>query len=162
MARHNGMPVTGVDVSQGPDRGSVYVNWIDARHGDLDVFVMASRDGGESWEAPVRVNADPLSNGKAQLFTWMAVDPVDGSVSVVFLDRSSYDGPTQGVVVARSTDGGRTFRNHRVDQEPFSCPESVFYGDYLTVGAYGGEVVAAWPHCLADGSLVLSAALFDF
>lgn len=162
MPRHNGMPVTGVDVSSGPDRGSVYVNWIDARNGDPDVFVSASRDGGESWGEPVRVNDDPPGNGKAQLFTWMAVDPVDGSVNLVFLDRRDTEGAAQRVTVARSTDGGRTFVNLPVDQEPFTCPEAVFYGDYLAVSAFGGRVVAAWPHCLEHGDLALSAAIFRY
>ena len=162
MPRHNGMPVTGVDVSSGPDRGSVYANWIDARNGDPDVFVVASRDGGESWGEPVRVNDDSPGNGKAQLFTWMAVDPVDGSVNLVFLDRRDTEGAAQRVMVARSTDGGRTFVNIPVDQEPFTCPEAVFYGDYLAVSAFGGRVVAAWPHCLENGDLALSAAIFRY
>jgi hypothetical protein len=162
MTRHNGMPVTGVDLSAGPNRGTVFVNWIDARNGDPDVFVMASRDGGRSWDASVRVNDDAVGNGKAQLFTWMSVDPVDGSVNVVFLDRRNTEGATQEVTVARSTDGGRTFTNHRVEQEPFTCSELVFYGDYLAIAAYGGGAVAAWPHCLPGGELALSAVLFDF
>lgn len=162
MTRHNGMPVTGVDLSPGPDRGSVYVNWIDNRNGDLDVFVMASRDGGDSWEEPVRVNNDALGNGRPQLFTWMAVDPVDGSVNVVFLDRRATEGPAQEVTVARSIDGGRTFRNLKVDQDPFSCSDRVFYGDYLAVAAHGGRVVAGWPHCSQDRTLSLFSAVFEF
>ncbi len=162
MVRHNGMPVTGVDLSLGGDRGSVYVNWIDERNGDTDVFVIASRDGGESWGDPVRVNDDPVGNGRAQLFTWMAVDPVDGSLSVVYLDRPAAEGNAQGVALARSTDGGRSFQSTPIDQEPFTCPESVFFGDYLAVAAFGGRVVAAWPHCLESGELALSAALFRF
>ncbi len=162
MVRHNGLPVTGVDVSSGPDRGSVYVNWIDERNGDPDVFVLASRDGGETWEDPVRVNDDPLGNGRPQLFTWMAVDPMDGSLSVVFLDRRETEGEAQGVTLARSTDGGRAFRNLPIDQEPFTCPESAFFGDYLAVAAVSGRVIAAWPHCLDTGDLVLSAAIFQF
>jgi hypothetical protein len=47
LKRANGMPVTGVDLSNGPNKGTLYVNWIDARNGDEDVFVMASKDGGE-------------------------------------------------------------------------------------------------------------------
>ncbi len=162
LTRHNGMPVTGVDVSDGPYHGSLYVNWIDARNGDPDVFVLASRDGGETWEDPVRVNDDPVGNGRPQLFTWMAVDPVDGSLNVVFLDRRYGEGDAQGVTVARSSDGGRSFRNIRIDQNPFVCPESVFYGDYLGVAALDGRVVAAWPHCLEDGALALSAATLRF
>ena len=87
LNRANGMPVTGVDLSNGPNKGTLYVNWIDARNGDPDVFVMSSRNGGETWTAPVRVNDDALKNGKAQFFTWMAIDPADGSVNIVFYDR---------------------------------------------------------------------------
>ena len=162
MTRHNGMPVTGVDLSEGPDRGSLYVNWIDTRNGDPDVFVTASRDGGESWGPPVRVNDDPVGNGKAQLFTWLAVDPTDGSVNVVFLDRRNTEGAAQEVTVARSTDGGRSFVNTRVQTAAFLCSEAVFYGDYLAISAQGGKVVAAWPHCLEGGELALSAAVFGY
>jgi len=160
--RHNGMPVTGVDVSDGPHRGTLYVNWIDQRNGDPDVFAMASRDGGRTWSQPVRVNDDPVGDSAAQLFTWMAVDPVDGSVNVVFLDRRGLKGTDTGVTVARSEDGGRTFVNHHVDQPPFTMRADVFYGDYNGIAAYGGHVVAAYPRFEADGSLSVAAALFDF
>ena len=123
---------------------------------------MASRDGGERWESPVRVNDDPLGNGKDQLFTWMAVDPADGSVNIVFLDRRDTEGTAQRVTVARSTDGGRTFANTTVDQEAFSCAGVGFYGDYLAVAAHAGRVVAAWPHCVGDETLALSAAVFRY
>jgi len=162
MVRHNGMPVTGVDLSGGAHGGSIYVNWIDERNGDTDVFVMASRDGGESWGAPVRVNDDPLGNGRDQLFTWMSVDPWDGSLNVVFLDRRETEGNAQSVTLARSTDGGRSFTNVPIQQEAFTCPESIFYGDYLAISAVQGRVVAAWPHCLDGGELALSAAFFQF
>lgn len=162
IVRHNGMPITGVDLSEGADAGSIYVNWIDERNGDTDVFVIASRDGGKSWGAPVRVNDDPRGNGRDQLFTWMSVDPSDGSLAVVFLDRRDTAGAAQGVTLARSTDGGRSFTNVPIQQEAFTCPESVFYGDYLAISAVRGRVVAAWPHCLDGGELALSAAMFRF
>src|SRR5437660_11350289 len=87
LDRANGMPVTGVDLSNGLNKGTLYVNWIDARNGDPDDFVAASPDGCETWSAPHCVNDDQLKNGKVQFFTWMSVDPVDGSVNVVFYDR---------------------------------------------------------------------------
>jgi hypothetical protein len=162
IGRHNGMPVTGVDLSDGPGRGTLYVNWIDQRHGDPDVFVMASRDGGATWSAPVRVNDDPVGNGKAQFFTWMAVDPVDGSVNVAFYDRRAHDGTQTAVTLARSTDGGRTFVNHPVGLPPFTPNAEVFFGDYLGIDAYGGRVVAVFPHFTGETELALSAALLRF
>ena len=162
LDRANGMPVTGVDLSQGAQRGTLYVNWIDERNGDPDVFVAASRDGGETWSPPVRVNDDPLKNGKAQFFTWLAVDPSDGTLNVAFYDRRDTTGTLTGLTLARSTDGGRTFVNYKINQEPFACDIKVFFGDYLGVAAYGGRVVAAYMHFASDKELALSAAIFRF
>jgi len=162
LDRANGMPVTGVDTSTGPNKGALYVNWIDARNGDPDVFVASSRDGGESWSAPVRVNNDQVKNGKVQFFTWMAVDPADGSLNVVFYDRRDTSDTLTGLTFARSTDGGRTFVNHKINQEPFACDARVFFGDYTGVAAYGGRVVAMYMHFVGDRALAVSAALFRF
>src|SRR5262245_50875815 len=41
LSRANGMPVTGVDLSNGRNKGTLYVNWIDPRNDDPDVFVMS-------------------------------------------------------------------------------------------------------------------------
>lgn len=162
MERHNGMPVTGVDHSTGARRGTLYINWIDERNGDTDVFVMSSSNGGETWSETVRVNDDPLHNGKAQLFTWMAIDPVDGSVNVVFLDRRDQQGNKMGVTVARSTDGGKTFVNYRINQEPFECDPNLFFGDYIGIDAYNGLVASVFTNCMNDKELALSVALFRF
>lgn len=162
LDRANGMPVTGVDLSAGPRRGTLYVNWVDERNGDLDVFVASSSDGGETWSAPVRVNDDPVKNGKSQFFTWMAVDPVDGSVNTVFYDRRDTEGTLTRLTMARSTDGGRTFVNHKIDQEPFACNDKVFFGDYSGIAAYGGRVTPIYMHFTDETKLAVSVALFHF
>jgi len=162
LDRANGMPVTGVDLSDGPNKGTLYVNWIDARNGDPDVFVMSSRDGGNTWGAPVRVNDDALKNGKVQFFTWMAVDPADGSVNIVFYDRRDTTGTQTGLTLARSIDGGRTFVNHKIELPPFAVNGSIFFGDYSSISAYGGRVVPVFMHFVNDGKLAVSVALFRF
>jgi hypothetical protein len=160
--RANGMPVTGVDRSAGQFRGSVYINWIDARNGDPDVFVGASRDGGRSWTTPVRVNDDPLRNGAVQFMTWMAVDPVDGSVNVIFMDRREQTGTRTSLTLARSTDGGRTFRNYPVDTPPFNTSAAIAFGDYIGISAHGGRVIAAFPRFETQNTIALWTARFDF
>ena len=162
LTRANGMPVTGVDLSDGPNKGTLYVNWIDARNGDLDVFLMSSRNGGDAWSSPIRVNDDPLKNGKVQFFTWMAVDPADGSVNIMFYDRRDSDGTQTGVTLARSVDGGKSFVNHKVDLPPFAINSRVFFGDYGGISAYGGRVVPVFMHFVNDASLAISVALFRF
>jgi BNR/Asp-box repeat protein len=162
LDRANGMPVTGVDLSDGPNKGTLYVNWIDARNGDPDVFVMSSSNGGETWSAPVRVNDDALKNGKAQFFTWMAVDPADGSVNIIFYDRRDTNSTETRLTLARSVDGGKTFVNHRVDLAPFAANTRTFFGDYSSISAYQGRVVPAFMHFVDSGKLAISVALFRF
>ncbi len=162
LDRANGMPVTGVDLSNGPNKGTLYVNWIDARNGDPDVFVASSRDSGETWSAPARVNDDPIKNGKVQFFTWMSVDPVDGSVNVVFYDRRDTEGALTKVILARSIDGGRTFVNHKIDQPAFACDPRVFFGDYTGVSAYNGRVIPIFMNFNEEKKLAVSVALFHF
>jgi hypothetical protein len=136
------------------------VNFIDERNGDTDVFLLASRDGGRTWAAAVRVNDDP--KGAAQLFTWMAVDPVDGAVNIVFHDRRGLSGTMTGVTLARSIDGGRTFVNHPLPVEPFDCcAASSFVGDYNGIDAIGGRVVAVFP-VLRNGAQRIMAATMRF
>lgn len=171
ITRHNGMPVTGVDASNGPHRGALYVNWIDTRNGDPDVFVMRSGDHGKTWSAPVRVNDDPKGNGAVQFFTWMAVDPSDGSINVLFYDRrplrqasagqGGRKGTMSGLTLARSTDGGATFANHPVNIPDFEVTDKVTFGDYLGVDAKAGRVVGVFPH-IVEGKVILSSAVFDF
>lgn len=162
IPRHNGLPVIGVDLSQSKHRGAIYVNWIDERNGDLDVFLASSRDAGATWSEPVRVNDDPKGNGKAQLFTWMAVDRVDGSVNVLFFDRRDQPDTNTEVVLARSVDGGRTFANHRIKQAPFACERGVFFGDYIGIAAHAGRVIGVYTHFTGPRQLALSAVVFRF
>jgi hypothetical protein len=160
--RANGMPVTKVDLSNGKYKGTIYVNWVDDRFGDPDVFVKYSRDEGKSWSNPVRVNNDKVNNGKYQFFTWMAVDPVDGSVNVVFYDRAGYDSTETGVTLARSVDGGKTFVNYKINQPAFNCNPEVFFGDYTGIDAYNGEVIPIYMYFKNKFDLGIAAALFHF
>jgi hypothetical protein len=108
------------------------------------------------------VNDDTVKNRKAQFFTWMSVDPLDGSVNIVFYDRRDTDGDLTGLVLARSVDGGKTFMNHRIPIEPFACKTGVFFGDYSGISAFGGRVVPVFMHFVSDTSLAVSVALYRF
>jgi hypothetical protein len=162
LTRCNGFAVLGVDLSDGPNRGAIHVNWADKRNGDPDVFLMTSSDGGDTWTKPTRVNDDPKGNGKDQFFTWMAVDPIDGAVNIVFYDRRDTDGTKTGVTMARSIDGGKSFVNHKINQEPFTSQNAVFFGDYIGIDAHGGRVVAMYQHFIDTRKLAISAAIFNF
>jgi hypothetical protein len=87
LGRANGMPVTKVDNSNSAHRGTIYVNWIDERNGDPDVFLIYSRDGGATWSQPVRVNDDKVKNGKAQFLTWMVQSTLSFMTAVIWMAR---------------------------------------------------------------------------
>jgi hypothetical protein len=140
LERANGFPQIAVD----PRTRRLYLTWSDYRNGDLDVFCATSTDGGKKWSAPVRVNNDVVHNGADQFFQWLAVDPTDGAVNVIFYDRrSDPQNRTQVVVLARSTDGGNSFQNYAWTSEPFEAG-GVFFGDYSGLAAYGGRVYGVW------------------
>jgi hypothetical protein len=140
LERANGFPQIAID----PKSKRLYITWSDYRNGDLDVFIAASDDRGKHWSDPVRVNNDPVHNGVEQFFQWLAVDPIDGSVNVLFYDRRGDPlGHKQIVVLARSNDGGRSFANYAWTDEPFEASD-VFFGDYTGLAAYGGRVYGVW------------------
>ncbi len=142
LDRCNGMPVTGCDVSKGPYRGRIYVNWADQRNGETDIFIVYSDDHGTTWSDPIRVNND---EGEAhQFLTWMAVDPVTGHVYIVFYDRRNHRDNTTDVYLASSTDGGETWTNERISESPFTPENGLFFGDYNNISAYDGVVRPIW------------------
>ncbi len=163
LSRSFGLPVTKIDNSNGKNRGTIYVNWIDERNGDTDVFLIWSRDGGETWTKPKRINNDKIRNGKSQFFTWLAVDPIDGSVNICYFDRRNYSDSTTDLYLARSIDGGETFNNiHVKNQKPFKTKKATFFGDYTNVDVYGGRVVIVYPHFIAEAETAVSVARFEF
>lgn len=144
VARANGFPVIAVDPGA-PNRAErLFVAWSDYRNGDVDVFCSSSTDRGRTWSDAARVNSDPLHNGADQFFHWLAVDPSDGSADVIYYDRRGDPANrSASVVLARSTDGGKTFSNYAWTSDAFN-PGGIFMGDYTGVAALGGKVYGVW------------------
>ena len=161
--RCNGFPVTRVDVSEGSHRGNIYINWVDQRNGDPDVFLMVSSDGGDTWSRHIRVNNDPLFNGKAQFFTWMSVDPIDGSVNIIYYDRRNANDTTTELYLSRSVDGGQHFTHFKMDHvKPFQCVKDIFFGDYTNIDAYNGRIAAVFSTFVNQTNTGIRTAIYDF
>ncbi len=158
--RANGLPITACDMSDGPYRGNIYINWSDQRNGptDTDVWFIKSTDGGNTWSEVKRVNDDPP--GKQQFFTWMTIDQTTGYLYFVFYDRRNYSNTQTDVYMAKSTDGGETFENFKVSSSPFTPTSSVFFGDYTNVSAHNGKVRPIWAR-LDNNTLSLYTAIVD-
>ncbi len=144
LIRTNGMPITVVDRSDSPYRGTIYVNWGDQRNGetDTDIWITSSSDKGDSWSPPVRVNND--NTDRHQFLSWMEVDQSTGYIYVVFYDRRNHNDNQTDVYLAVSTDGGKTFENRKISQKSFTPVPEVFFGDYNDLSVVNGVVRPIW------------------
>ena len=143
--RANGLPILKCDLSNGPNRGTLYLNWCDQRNGatDTDSWLMSSRDQGATWTEPVRVNQD--ISRKHQFFTWMTIDQSSGNLYFVYYDRRNHASTKTDVYLSTSRDGGRTFVDTKVSKRPFVPNPLIFFGDYLNIDAVDGEIRPIWP-----------------
>jgi len=158
--RANGLPVTVCDISNGPHRGTIYINYLDSvGTRDRDVKIVKSTNGGLNWSAPIRVNDDPA--GKEQFFTWLTIDQVTGYLYCVFYDRRNYTNTQTDVYLARSTDGGTSWINERISSSPFTPTAGTFFGDYNNISAHNGMVRPIWIR-LVSGTLSVWTAVINF
>jgi len=158
--RSNGLPVTYCDISNGPFRGNLYINWTDQRNGltDTDVWFVKSTDGGITWCSPKRVNDDPA--GSQQFFTWMTVDQKTGFIWFIFYDRREHSDLNTDVFMAISRDGGESFQNFKISDSPFYPNQSIFFGDYTNISAYNNIVRPIWTR-LNNNILGVYTAIVD-
>lgn len=142
LSRCNGFPVIGCDISNGPYRGNIYINWSDQRNGtsDCDIWFIRSTDGGNTWGTVKRVNDD--GPGKNQFFSWMSIDQVTGYIYVVYYDQRNTIITAANVFLARSTNGGESFDNIRINTNAVSLTSWLY--DYIGVSAYNGKVRPVW------------------
>ncbi|HEY6287187.1 MAG TPA: sialidase family protein, partial [Ktedonobacteraceae bacterium] len=65
--------------------GQLYLTWSDKGTRDADILFSTSKDQGQTWSTPMRVNDDPVGDGANQFQPQLAVAP-DGVVSISFFD----------------------------------------------------------------------------
>lgn len=111
-----------------PPRDRIYATW-ESGH---DVVLSRSDDGGSSWSPPQRVG--PAEGG--QFLPGVGVAP-GGRVDVAFYDRSRDPGDLLAeVVVASSSDGGRSFTTGVVSDRSFDSRVGSFNGDIVMLGSH--------------------------
>ncbi|MDP4934754.1 MAG: glycoside hydrolase [Salibacteraceae bacterium] len=160
LGRANGMPITLYDLSSGPNKGTIYINWADQRNGenDTDIWMISSKDKGKTWTEKVRVNDDKA--GSQQFFTWATIDQSNGNIYAVFYDRRNHSDNSTDVYLATSKDGGKSFENQQISEDSFTVPEGIFFGDYNNISAVNGVIRPIWTS-VKNGKLVVMTALIN-
>jgi hypothetical protein len=158
--RCNGLPVTCCDLSDGQYRGNIYINWTDQRNGenDTDVWLSRSKDNGNSWESPIRVNDD--LPGRQQFFTWMTIDQSTGYLYFVYYDRRNHTDNSTDVYLTVSKNGGKSFENIKINESPFIPNKNAFFGDYTNISVVNGTIRPIWAR-MDNFKLSIMTALID-
>jgi hypothetical protein len=123
--------------------------------GDDDVFVLYSKDGGETWTDPIRVNDNTTRS--RQFEPWVGVDTY-GRVHVAWTDyRNDGDNATY---YARSADPEKGFEKNIEITEERGTGDLDFLGDYKGVVVQGEDVVVAWQDTRNDsGDIYVARAI---
>ncbi len=142
--RANGFPIIKIDNTGGENQGAIYINWADQRNGtdDTDIWLTTSKNNGETWSEPIRVNQD--KPGRQQFFTWMDIDQTNGNLYFVYHDRRNHDNDSTDVYMSYSTDGGESFKDIKISESAFLPDGSIFFGDYNNIAAHNGVIRPVW------------------
>lgn len=150
--RVNGFTRIDVDRSGGPRNGWIYIvagekNLAPAGT-DPDVVMHRSTNGGLTWSPGIRVNQDPVNNGKYQWFPAIRVDEY-GGLNVVYYDDRTVASNQGEVYLSRSIDGGDTWTDYEISDHLFT-PAPIpglaggYQGDYIGITSGNNKVWSIW------------------
>ena len=169
--RVNSFPSMAVDLSTGPNRGTLYLVWANVGYPgintgtDIDVFLIRSADEGETWSAPIRVNQDPAGLGKQHYFPWITCDPITGGLCVIYYDDRDLPSTQAATYVSWSYDGGLSWSDMQVSDYTFT-PKPIaglaysYFGDYIGIQSRNMKVYPIWTDN-HDGRAMTYVSPFD-
>jgi len=166
--KSNGLPQIVVDNSGSVRDGWIYIVTTEKNLSpagtDPDVILHRSTDDGVTWSPGIRVNQDPLNNGKIQYFPDIQVDD-QGGLDILFHDDRNTTSDSTDLFLARSLDGGNTWKefalaNSRFKPKPIVGGASSYQGDHISLLAVDNKLYAMW---MADysGLYQIWASIFD-
>lgn len=120
----------------------VAIGWssrMDEGEGDDDIWVLYSKDGGDTWSEPIRVNDNETRS--RQFETWLAVDEY-GRVHVAWTDFRN--GGQNETWYARSADPTKGFEPNIQVTDGRGSGDTDFLGDYKGLAVQNGDVLVVW------------------
>jgi hypothetical protein len=119
--------------------------------GDDDVWLMYSKDGGETWTDPLRVNDNKTPS--RQFESWVAVDEF-GRVHVAWTDFRNGKNQT---FYARSADPTKGFEPNVEVTDDSGSGATDFLGDYKGIVVEGNDVLIVWHDTRRDSGDIFFA-----
>jgi len=153
--RVNSFPSVAVDISNGENRGNIYVVWTNVNTPGVntgqgvEIYLIKSSDQGVTWSTPVKVNTDPLGTNKQHYLPWITCDPANGNIAVIYYDNRNVSASQAEAWCSVSVDGAETFTDFAVSDVAFT-PTPIpnladgYMGDYLAIAAQDGMVYPCW------------------
>jgi hypothetical protein len=150
--RVNSSPRIAVDNTNSPYSGNIYIvtsqKELAPAGNDPDIVLFRSTDNGNTWSSGIRVNQDPLNNGKIQFFPAVHIDPL-GGINVLYLDDRNTTSDSSGIFLSRSLDGGDTWIDYEISDHNFR-PVAVSglgagnVSDHIDLTYTNGKLWPAW------------------
>jgi hypothetical protein len=158
----------GVDRSDGPFRGRVYVAYTNGNQGEFNVYIKRSENDGVSWLGEVQLNDNDNFDETESFWPSLEVGP-DGRITAGWYDRRYMSGGNSltDFYVTQSVDGGITWGpNRRVsDMSVNWCgvPADVSpnFGDYVDIYTDDRSVFCTWSDGREGNPDVIFARLDD-
>jgi hypothetical protein len=166
--RANSFPAIDVDKTGGPRNGWIYIAVTDKNiapaGSDPDIVLHRSTDNGNTWSTGVRVNRDPINNGRNQFFPALRVDE-NGGLNIIYYDNRIVTDSVD-VFLSRSDDGGTTWNDYRITEGrfypmPVSGTGAGNMGDNIGLTSGNGKLYPVWMSRVS-GSLQIWSAIIDY
>ena len=85
---------------------------------------------------------------------------LNGDLALVFYDRRNYKDDNTDTYLAISRDGASSFKNFKLNKQPFKSKASLFFGDYTDIAINDGRIRPVW-NFVKGSKVYLYTALID-
>ena len=150
--RVNSIPQIVIDRSGGARDGWLYIVTTEKNNSpagdDPDIILYRSSDKGASWSGGIRVNQDPINDGKIQYFPFLEVDDT-GRLNMIFYDDRNTTSDSTDVFISTSSDGGDHWLEFVLNNSTFQPygivgGSSNYQGDHIALISTENNLNAFW------------------
>lgn len=162
----NGIPKIAADLSSGPRRGWIYIVTNESNNppagSDPDIVLHRSTNSGQSWSQGIRVNQDPINNGKIQYFPAICVDST-GAIDILYYDDRNTTSDSTDVFMSRSTNGGDTWFDFEVSDKTFKPAQITSFrqGDFIGLVSARNKLFPTWMANYITGKYQIWMTILD-